>query len=88
MKPGFLVSSKVSNIYLNGIELTFLGGLTGTVFQDHIDPEMKEIKVGTKINARIISVDSITKKVTLSTLSHIVNWSPETKNKKTLPKIG
>ena len=36
LKPGFLVSCKVSQLYFNGVELTFLGGLTGTCFIDHI----------------------------------------------------
>jgi ribosomal protein S1 len=88
MKPGYLVHSKVSNVLVNGVELTYLGGLTGTVFEDHLDPNVKDLKVGSKLDARIVSVDPITKKVTLSTLPHIVNWSPDTKNSKTLPKIG
>lgn len=74
LKPGFLVSCKVSKVMENGLEINFLGGLTGTVFQDHIDPSLKDLKVGSKFNARIIGVDLLQKKVTLSTLKHIVEW--------------
>jgi ribosomal protein S1 len=37
LKPGFLVSAKVSKVLENGIELSFLGGFNGTVFVDHLD---------------------------------------------------
>jgi ribosomal protein S1 len=76
LKPGFLVSSKVSKIYENGIEITFLGGMTGTVFQDHVDPSITELKIGTKLNARIIGVNILQKRISLSTLQHIVEWDP------------
>ena len=88
LKPGFLVSSKVNKILENGFELTFLGGITGTVFQDHIDPSLKDLKVGSKLNARIISINQISKRLTLSTLPHLVDWSPDSKNTTTLPKVG
>jgi len=39
LKPGFLVSGKISKLYENGVELTYLGGLTGTVFVDHLSEE-------------------------------------------------
>lgn len=56
MKPGFLVNSKVAKIYENGVEITFLGGMTGTVFVDHIGREsVAKFKVGEKIQARCIS---------------------------------
>lgn len=89
LKPGFLVSAKVSKQFENGVELTFLGGLTGTVFQDHMDQNLRDAKVGAKVSARIISADPLAKRVTLSTLPHIVNWNtgdhkPNTK----LPKVG
>ena len=50
LKPGFLVSSKVSKILENGLELSFLGGFNGTVFVDHLDrSEPKKYKVGEKL---------------------------------------
>lgn len=56
LKPGFLVNSKVAKIYENGVEITFLGGMTGTVFVDHIGREsVAKFKVGEKIQARCIS---------------------------------
>ena len=39
IKPGFLVNGKVSRLLENGLELSFLGGFTGSVFIDHIDRE-------------------------------------------------
>lgn len=88
LKPGFLVSAKVSNLFENGLELNFLGGMTGTCFVDHLDQKTKELKIGEKVSARIISVDHLNKKVTLSTLLHIVNWSKDTKSLKALSKVG
>jgi hypothetical protein len=35
LKPGFLVSAKVSKQFDNGVEMTFLGGMSGTCFVDH-----------------------------------------------------
>jgi ribosomal protein S1 len=74
MKPGFMVSSKVSKLYENGVELTFLGGITATCFIDHLSEELSEYKIGKKVNARIISVDTVAKKITVSTLESILNW--------------
>ena len=73
IKPGFLVSAKVSKLLENGIELSFLGGFNGTVFTDHLDrPDPKKYKVGEKLTGRIISVDASTQALTLSLLPHIV----------------
>jgi hypothetical protein len=35
-----LVSGKVSKSYENGVEISFLGGITGTCFADHFDEDM------------------------------------------------
>jgi ribosomal protein S1 len=52
------VSSKVSKIFENGIEISFLGGFNGSVFVDHLDrADPHKYKVGEKVTARIISVD-------------------------------
>lgn len=58
LKPGTMVSGKVSGIMDNGIEVSFLTGFKGTIFADHLDKESSQkYKVGEKINARIIFVD-------------------------------
>jgi len=77
VKPGFLVSGKVSKSYENGVEITFLGGLTGTCFVDHLDEEtsLDKYKIGTKVTTRIISVDPVSKVITLSMKKNIVGWS-------------
>lgn len=73
VKPGFLVSAKVSKLLENGLEVSFLGGITGTIFIDHIEKEsISSYKVGEKINARIVVADPVSKTVSLSLLSHIV----------------
>ena len=35
LKPGFLVNAKVQRVFDNGVELTFMRGITGTCFADH-----------------------------------------------------
>ncbi len=58
LKPGFLVNAKVAKSYENGIEITFLGGMRGTVFVDHTNREsINKFKVGEKLRARCISHD-------------------------------
>ena len=74
MKPGFLVSGKISKVYENGVEVNFLGGLVGTCFVDHLQEDIADYKVGKKVSARIISVDTVAKKITVSMLNSIVNW--------------
>ena len=74
LKPGFLVSAKVSKVFENGLELSFVGGLLGSVFADHVDTDVTSYKVGVKCTARIISVDPVTKRVALSMKSHLVQW--------------
>ena len=77
VRPGFLVSGKVSKSYENGVEISFLGGITGTCFADHLDEEMSldKYKIGTKVVARIISVDPVSKSITTSMKKSIVGWS-------------
>jgi ribosomal protein S1 len=59
IKPGFLVSAKISKILENGLEVSFLGGFTGTIFVDHLDREdVTKYKIGEKLSARIIVVDA------------------------------
>ena len=75
MKPGFLVSGKISKVYENGVEVNFLGGITATCFVDHLQEDIADYKVGKKVSARIISVDTVAKKITVSMLNSIVNWT-------------
>lgn len=77
IKPGYLVNAKVSRLYENGIELSFLGGMNGTVFVDHLEKgSISHYKVGEKVKARVISTDVASKTVTLSMLTHIVSLKP------------
>ena len=56
LKPGFLVSAKVQKLYSNGVEVTFLGGMTGTIFADHLaKSNASKYKMGEKIQALVIS---------------------------------
>jgi ribosomal protein S1 len=59
------------------VEITFLGGITGTCFADHLDEEngLNKLKIGSKVNARIISVDPVSKVITVSMKKNIVGWS-------------
>ena len=41
LKPGFLVEGKVTKLFDNGLEMSFLAGLTGTVFTDHLKRKHK-----------------------------------------------
>lgn len=75
VKPGFLVSGKISKMYDNGVEMTFLGGLVGTCFIDHLGGE--GYKIGQKVEARVISVDPVGKGISLSMKSNIINWDQE-----------
>lgn len=79
VKPGYLVNAKVSKLFENGIELSFLGGMNGTVFADHMDKgSIASYKVGEKVKARVISSDVASKTITLSMLPHIVALKPQT----------
>jgi len=82
VKPGYLVSAKVTRVFDNGLELRFLKGMTGTVFTDHLDKS--GYKVSDKVKARVISVEVSSKTVTLSMLPHIVGL----KTQKPSCKVG
>lgn len=74
VKPGFLVNSRVSSLFENGIEVSFLGGFNGTIFVDHLaKQDINKYKIGEKVTARIIAVDPITKNISLSMLDHLIN---------------
>jgi ribosomal protein S1 len=84
-----LVSGKISKIYENGVEINFLGGILGTCFIDHLQEDITDYKLGKKVNARIISGDTVAKKITVSMLKSIVEWTshkPEYKIGQTVEK--
>jgi len=50
LKAGYLVNAKVSKLFENGVGLSFLGGMTGTVFVDHLARESPhKFKVGERL---------------------------------------
>lgn len=70
------MNAKIAKIYENGVEISFLGGMTGTVFIDHMAREaVTKFKVGEKVQARCVSHDVQTKHTTLSMLPHILEMS-------------
>ncbi|KAI8821806.1 uncharacterized protein EV422DRAFT_495369 [Fimicolochytrium jonesii] len=87
LKAGALVNAKVKDVLDNGILLTFLGVLEGTVNLAHlgsliVDPEEElpaKYKVGQRLRVRVLYVDPIRKKIaaTLSpSLLHFVRFTP------------
>ena len=80
LKPGYLVSAKVVKLYENGLELSFLGGMRGTVFIDHLNKErINKYKTGEKLQARVISHDIAGKKTSLSLLPSMLALEPHEK---------
>ena len=74
IRAGYLVNAKIAKIQENGFAMSFLGGMQGTVFADHIPNDMSRYKVGERLKARIISHDPITKSTALSLLPHIADY--------------
>ena len=73
LKPGFVVSAKVQKLYENGLELSFLGGMTGTVFADHLaKSSASKYKLGEKVQAVVISQDIASKATALSLLPSLL----------------
>lgn len=84
LRPGFLVNAKVAKLFENGLELSFLGGMTGTVFADHTGRDsIQNFKVGEKLKARVTGHDVASKTTTLSLLEHISVMQP-----KVLSEVG
>ena len=58
LRPGFLVNAKVAKLFENGLELSCLGGMAGTVFVDHTGRDyISSFKVGEKVKARVTAHD-------------------------------
>ena len=75
LKPGFLVKGKVAKLFDNGFMMTFLGGLQGSVFIDHVNKQssLKGLKVASKVTARVITADPALKTASLSLLPHLLS---------------
>jgi ribosomal protein S1 len=66
------VQAKVAKLYENGLAVSFLGGMQGTVFCDHLSRDsIAKFKVGERIQARVISHDVVSKATCLSLLPHL-----------------
>ena len=52
-----------------------MGGLTGTIFIDHLSEPLQNYKIGHKAMARVISVETTSKKICLSLLSNLITWN-------------
>ena len=72
LKPGYLVSAKVQKLFSNGVEVSFLGGITGTIFADHLAKSVTKYKMGEKLAALVISQDISTKSTALSALPSLL----------------
>lgn len=52
------MNAKIAKLFENGLELSFLGGMIGTVFADHTGREsISTFKVGEKVKARVTGHD-------------------------------
>ena len=61
-------------MFENGIEVTFLGGMTGTIFADHLaKSQVNKYKIGEKVHAIVISQDVASKATALSLLPALLN---------------
>jgi len=73
LKPGYLVSAKIQKLYENGVEVTFLGGMVGTIFADHLTKsKVIKYKIGEKIQALVISQDIASKATALTALPSLM----------------
>jgi len=78
LKPGFAVSAKVQKLYENGLEVTFLGGMTGTIFADHLSKSnASKYKLGEKVQAVVISQDIASKATALSLQMNLLKMQPK-----------
>ncbi|CEG39975.1 rrna biogenesis protein rrp5 [Plasmopara halstedii] len=76
--PGMLLNVRVTDILENGLSVTFLTYFTATVEQNHMSFPcergwQESYRKGMKARARIIGIDYITKKITLSMAPHVVH---------------
>ncbi|GMF45158.1 unnamed protein product [Phytophthora fragariaefolia] len=76
--PGMLLNVRVEDVLENGLSVTFLTFFTATVEQNHMSLPCERgwqeaYHKGMKARARIISVDYVSKQVTLSMAPHVVH---------------
>ncbi|KAG1699146.1 hypothetical protein DVH05_014063 [Phytophthora capsici] len=76
--PGMLLNVRVEDVLENGLSVTFLTFFTATVEQNHMSLPcqrgwQESYRKGMKARARIMSVDYISKQITLSMAPHVVH---------------
>ncbi|KAK1931670.1 rRNA biogenesis protein RRP5 [Phytophthora citrophthora] len=76
--PGMLLNVRVEDVLENGLTVTFLTFFTATVEQNHMSLPcqrgwQESYRKGMKARARIMSVDYISKQITLSMAPHVVH---------------
>ena len=84
--PGMLVNSRVKQILSDGLSVSFMTYFSGTVDCFHVNAPKgvsSTFKVGQRMRARIIFVDSAAKRICLTLLPHLLEHSAVN-----LPKLG
>ena len=84
--PGMLVNSRVKQILSDGLSVSFMTYFSGTVDCFHVNAPKgvsSAFKVGQRMRARIIFVDSAAKRICLTLLPHLLEHSAVE-----LPKLG
>ncbi|KAG7397469.1 hypothetical protein PHYBOEH_000689 [Phytophthora boehmeriae] len=76
--PGMLLNIRVEDVLENGLSVTFLTFFSATVEQNHMSLPCQQgwetsYRKGLKGRARIVSIDYISKQITLSMAPHIVH---------------
>ncbi|RLN50077.1 hypothetical protein BBJ29_000905 [Phytophthora kernoviae] len=76
--PGMLLNIRVDDVLENGLSVTFLTFFMATVEQNHMSMPCQQgwaasYRKGLKGRARIVSIDYISKQITLSMASHVVH---------------
>lgn len=76
--PGMLINVRVEDVLANGLSVNFLTFFTATVEQNHMSNPCQHgwesgFRKGMKGRARIVSIDHVSKQVTLSMAPHVVH---------------
>ncbi|XP_062503604.1 protein RRP5 homolog isoform X2 [Corticium candelabrum] len=81
LTPGMLVNATITEVFVDGLAVSFLGGFTGFVSNDHLSGghiSTDCYKQSQKLKARIMYINFATKTVGLSLKKSIVENKPET----------